>query len=157
VGSTTSPLSPAISATTSAPSLTTSVTPEAPTGLTGTWEGQYVAKKMAVSLPPRVKDQALERDDGKKMAGKGSLSIVIDPTGKVSGKSHGALGPGRVTGHAEDELVRASINPEDPTLANAMTGVFVALQKDGALVGEIHVAGPDATVVRQASVTLKRK
>lgn len=142
-----------------APSLSTTVTAraEAPVGLMGAWEGHYDAKKGAVLLPPRVKDAALEKDDGKKLAGKGTLSITVDATGKVVGKNRGALGPGLVTGRVDDGIVRASINPEDPTVPNAMTGVFVALQKGETLVGEIRVAGPDATVVREAPVTLARK
>jgi hypothetical protein len=140
-----------------APSTTVATSAEAPTGLTGEWEGHYDAKKGAVLLPPRVKDVALDKDDGKKLAGKGTLSITVDPAGKIIGKNRGALGPGLVTGRVDDGIVRASINPEDPTAPNAMTGVFVALQKGEALVGEIRVAGPDATVVREAPITLTRK
>lgn len=123
----------------------------------GTWEGRYDAKKGAVTLPPKVKDKALAADDGKAASGPGSVEITIGEGGEVRGKAKGALGASTITGKVEDGMLRASLAPEDPRAADAMFGVLVGTIKDDAIHGEIHVAGPDATVVRESTIELKRK
>jgi hypothetical protein len=128
-----------------------------PETLTGTWEGHYEAKKGTVAVPPRVKDKSFAKDKGTVAVGPGSVTITVAPDGALSGKGKGALGAISLTGKAEGDMIRASILPDDPSAANAMTGVLVGMLKEGAITGEIHVAGPDATMVRDAAITLKRK
>ena len=125
--------------------------------LAGRWEGAYEAKKGAVSLPPKVKDKALAADDGKASSGAGTVEIGVGASGEVMGKITGALGACTVHGKAEEGVLRAQIAPEDPRAPGAMTGVLVGKLDGDTIRGEIQVAGPDATVVRQASITLKRK
>jgi hypothetical protein len=125
--------------------------------MAGTWEGRYEAKKGSVSLPPKVKDKALAADEGKTAVGPGTLELVIGPDGELHGKGRGALGACTLIGKAEEGTVRATLNPDDPRADGAMTGVFVGVRKGDVIRGEIHVAGPDATMVREASIELKRK
>ncbi|APR84129.1 Hypothetical protein A7982_09478 [Minicystis rosea] len=143
--------------TASAAAPSASVAAKTENGLTGAWEGSYEAKKGTVSLPPKVKDKALAADDGKKAAGPGTVEITIGPEGDVRGKLKGALGGGVITGKAEGAMLSTSVSPDDPRAPDAMFGVLVGTIKGDVIEGVIRVAGPDATIVREAPVTLKHK
>jgi hypothetical protein len=123
----------------------------------GTWEGSYNAKKGTVELPSKVKDKARGRDDSSAAVGPGTVTLTISPDGELSGKATGALGDATLRGKAEGEMVRASVFPDNPALPHAMTGVLVGMLKEGVIRGEIRVAGPDATIVRESAIELKRK
>jgi hypothetical protein len=127
--------------------------------IAGTWQGDYDAKKGSVEMPPKVKDKTRSSDDGKTMAGAGKVEIVIAPDGNVRGKASGALGDATLSGTIDDNgsVLRASWFPDEPTAPNAMTGVLIGFLKDGEIRGEIRVAGPDASIVREAKINLKRK
>ncbi|MFO0759782.1 MAG: hypothetical protein U0359_25060 [Byssovorax sp.] len=131
----------------------------APTGLGGTWEGRYEAKKGTLEMPPKVKDKARAADDGKAMSGPGKVEVTVSPAGELRGKASGALGEATLTGKVDVEggVLRASWFPVDPTAQNAMTGVLIGMLKDGKIHGQIRVAGPDATLVREAEIDLARK
>jgi hypothetical protein len=123
----------------------------------GAWEGRYESKKGSVLVPAGVKDKTWVKDDGKTAIGSGTISLSISSKGEVTGKGKGALGRQMVSGKVDGSMIRASLMPEDPTAADAMTGVLVGAVKEGVIHGEIKVAGPDATVVREAPIELKRK
>lgn len=108
-------------------------------------------------LPPKVKDPARQKDDGKIATGPGTVTLVIEATGELKGTTKGALGNATLVGKVEDEIVRASVFPEDPRAPGAMTGILVGKLKDGVIQGEIRVTGPDATLVRESPVELKKK
>ena len=145
------------SASAAIPAPSASATVKANAGPAGTWEGTYEAKKGAVSLPPKVKDKALAADDGKKAAGPGTVEITIGAEGDVRGTMKGALGGGLITGKAEGGMLSTSVSPEDPRAPDAMFGVLVGTIKGDVIEGVIRVAGPDATIVREAPITLKHK
>lgn len=125
----------------------------------GTWEGSYDAKKGVVVLPERVKDKTRGDDDGKLMSGAGKIELVVAPGGEVRGKATGALGEARLTGKLDEGggFLRVSWYPEDATRPNAMTGVLYGPVKDGVISALIRVAGPDAVLVRESKVELKKK
>lgn len=125
--------------------------------LAGTWEGRYDAKKGSVVLPDRVKDKTWNKDDGKAATGPGTVTLTVSATGEISGTGKGALGPVSLSGKVDGSMIRASVMPVDPTANGAMTGVLVGDSKDGAIVGELRVAGPDASVVRESPIRLERK
>lgn len=128
-----------------------------PSSLLGAWAGHYAAKKATVVLPPKIKDKARAADEGKAAVGAGTIALTVEPTGEVRGTSKGALGEATLAGKIDGAWLRASFMPDDPTLTNAMTGVFVAKIVDGKLDGELRAAGPDAVLVREATVSLTRK
>ena len=125
----------------------------------GTWEGTYDAKKGGVVLPDRVKDKTRGNDDGKLMSGAGKLELTVAPGGDVRGKATGALGEARLTGKLDEggSFLRVSWYPEDATKPNAMTGVLYGPAKDGVISAVIRVAGPDAVLVRESKVELKKR
>jgi len=130
----------------------------APAGeIAGTWEGHYDAKKGEVTLPPKVKDKAIAADDGKTASGRGAIELVILPDGDVRGKTSGALGAGTISGKVDGAMIRALVRPDEPLAATAMTGIFIAQRKGETLAGEMRVAGPDGTMIRESAVELTRK
>lgn len=139
------------------PTLSASASAPGPDTIAGAWEGAYDAKKGVVALPPKVKDKGLAADDGKTAVGAGKIEITIGPTGDVRGKGSGALGASTLTGRAEGGMLRATLLPDDPRANSAMTGVLIGMIKGDTIHAEIHVAGPDGTVVREAQLDLKKK
>ncbi|WP_437674326.1 hypothetical protein [Sorangium sp. So ce131] len=123
----------------------------------GTWEGSYDAKKGNVVLPPKVKDAVRTKDDGKLAAGAGTVTLTVAPSGELKGTAKGALGDATLVGKVEDGMVRASVFPEDPRAPNAMTGILVGELKENVIQGKIRVTGPDATLVRESPVALRKK
>lgn len=142
-----------------APAASIAEPPAGDAALTGTWEGSYDAKKGAVVLPDRVKDKTRSGDDGKLASGPGKVELTILPTGEVRGKSTGALGDARLTGRLDTGSAYLSVSwyPEDATKPNAMTGVLLGPLKDGVISAMIRVAGPDAVIVREAKIDLKKR
>lgn len=150
-------LAPKSSASSGAsPAQSASAAPES-MSFAGTWEGSYTAKKGTVELPSKVKDKTRSRDDGATGIGPGTVTLTIAPDGELSGKLSGALGAATLRGTVEGDMVRASVFPDDPAAPTAMTGVLVGMRKEGVIRGEIRVAGPDASVVRESPIELKRK
>jgi hypothetical protein len=124
--------------------------------LAGTWKGDYDAKKGSVELDPKVKDKTWKEDDGKKAAGSGTVSLTVLPDGTIEGKGQGALGNFSLAGQVDEQMIRATVLPDEPTHPLAMTGVLVGKVEDEVIRGRIRVAGPDATVVREAPIELRR-
>lgn len=122
-----------------------------------TWEGTYDAKKGSVEMPAKVKDKARAKDDGKTSTGSGSVTLIISSDGEITGNAKGALGDATLRGKVEGAIVRASVFPDNPTSPSAMTGVLVGILKDDAIRAELRVAGPDALIVRESAIELKRK
>lgn len=160
ISSNTPALSSALNSAPSAqspPAAQKSAQPSEDPSFTGVWEGSYNAKKGSVALPSNVKDKVRGGDDGKKAVGAGTVTLTISAENELVGKLDGALGKATLRGKIDGQMVRASIFPDDPTDSSAMTGVLVGMLKDGAIVGEIRVAGPDASVVRESPIELTKK
>jgi hypothetical protein len=153
------PKAPASPAPSAAPTIAGSAaSPGAATDeIAGSWEGRYDAKKGAVALPPKVKDKALAADLGKVAVGPGLIEITISVGGDVQGKTSGALGAGEISGRVDGAMVRTVVRPDDPRATDAMTGIFIGERRGEIIAGELHVAGPDGTVIRESPVELRRK
>jgi hypothetical protein len=137
--------------------------PSPPSVAEGAWEGSFEAKKGSVAVPDGVNDKARAGDDGASAIGAGKVALKVTREGDVRGTMTGALGAASVTGRVDVDIdghrtvLRATVLPDDPMSKGAMTGVLVADLKGGAFVGEIKVAGPDARVVREAAIELKKR
>jgi hypothetical protein len=146
------------SAPTSASAATSSsAAATAQSSLTGSWEGRYDAKKLDIPLPPKVPDKSWGKDNGKVASGAGTIKLEISPAGDISGRGSGALGESTLTGKVEDTMVRASIMPVDRSASPSMSGVLIGLIKGDAIQATIKVAGPDATIVRESAIELRRR
>jgi len=118
----------------------------------GGFSGQYQAKVAAVE----VKVGALKewtKDDGKLSSGPGKLELTIDDSGRVDGKSEGALGAGRVSGQVEDDTLRVQLSPTDDA---GLHGVLVATRDGDGFKGSIEASSGDSLRVRTAPIELKK-
>lgn len=140
-----------------APSGSSSAAAPGEASLAGSWEGRYDAKKVEIGLPRKVPDKTWSKDDGKAASGAGTIKLEVTPAGDISGVGSGALGNVTLTGKVEDKMVRASIMPADRTVSPSMSGVLIGLLKGDAIQATIKVAGPDASIVRESSIELRRK
>jgi hypothetical protein len=150
----------AIEAGSAAPAASIALPAPSDASAAGTWEGSYDARKGAVVLPDKVKDKTRTSDDGKLMVGPGKVELTVTAAGDVRGKATGALGEAHLTGKLVDEgggFLRASWYPEDVAKPNAMTGVLFGPVKDGVISAMIRVAGPDAVLVRESKIELKKR
>jgi len=125
--------------------------------LVGAWEGRYDAKKASVEMPPRVQDKVRSKDDGKMAIGAGNISITINESLEVQGKTDGALGAASLRGKVEKDELRLQFFPTDPLDKHAMFGMVSGVRKDDRIDARIRVASGDVTVVREADVVLRRK
>jgi hypothetical protein len=135
---------------------TAASTPATRSDFAGQWVGSYNAKKSTIALPLGAKDRALEADDGKSAVGPGTVDLTVSAAGDVRGKLAGALGAATITGKLDGAMIRTAVRPDDPYAPNAMTGVLIGERKGEVFACELHVAGPDGTIIRESSVELRR-
>ncbi|WP_156338834.1 hypothetical protein [Chondromyces crocatus] len=149
-------VSAGVSASASGLSASASAAAAAKAPLVEQWQGKYDAKKGVVTYPAKVSDKARQKDDGKVAAGPGTITLTIEPGGEVRGKAEGALGAATITGRFDDGALRASVNPNDPTDPAAMTGILTGQREGDVVRAMLRVAGPDALLVREAAVELRK-
>jgi hypothetical protein len=147
------------SALVSAPTASASVAPAAsgsaaPAVAGAGWSGDYTAKKAAIELPEKVKDQTWKHDPGDKSVGPGKLTISV-ADGVVTGTASGALGDQVVSGTLEGKALKLTLLPKNATAADAMTGTAVGEVGAASITGTIKCSGPDAVMIREASFELK--
>ncbi len=123
--------------------------------LAGAWSGEYGAKKVKPSLDKGVKEKTWEKDDGTASAGKGTIEITVAPDGTVTGRVLGPLGPGALSGWADDKGLAAALVPES-SAADAMAGTLSVEQQSASLVGSLQASSGSAEIAREASVRLER-
>lgn len=133
------------------------VPPAANAWYVGNWKGDFNATKRAASTTTKEGGPAAwEKDDGKQLAGAGSLTVTIGAGGDLTGALSGALGDIPLHGRLDGEELRATIvaNGDDP---KAIHNGYLALVHDGeVLKGQLNAATGDALALRQAEVTLKK-
>ena len=124
----------------------------------GAFAGTYDAKASTLYLPdtPEMKKVKWRGEEVTEGLGAGDLSLTIDPDGRVHGESTGALGAMIIEGHAEGDLVAATLRRKTPA-DGGFTGTLEATKKNGALDGVLHVTGYDASVFREAAFKLPTK
>jgi hypothetical protein len=108
---------------------------------------------------PAEKDWASVKfkNDEAKMLGDGDMTIVIDPSGRVSGGTEaGPLGASVLDGTSEGGKVTATLRRKDPT-DEGLTGTLVATISGDALAGTMNLAESNAAVVRVAKLDAKKK
>ncbi|MBX3222172.1 MAG: hypothetical protein KF795_16765 [Labilithrix sp.] len=109
---------------------------------------------------PDTKDYAnvkQVKDDPEKHVGEGTLTLVVDGDGKVTGTvDTGPAAPGLVDGSVIEGEIRGVIRRKDPT-DDGLTGTFIATRSSDAVEGKLSLAEANAAVVREGSFSLKAK
>jgi hypothetical protein len=97
------------------------------------------------------------KNEESKFLGEGDISISIDPTGRVSGTTEaGPLGASILEGKSEGSTVTATIRRKDAA-DEGLTGTLVAKLTGDSLEGTMKLSEFNAAVVREATLTAKKK
>lgn len=123
----------------------------------GTFSGTYTVKPTAMYVPEH-KDWASVKWKNEETLhlGDGTVSLTLEPTGRVSGTSEGgALGDAILEGVRDDAGVSGTVRRKDPS-DDGLTGTFLATIEGGALVGAMKLANGNAAAVREAPFSLAK-
>jgi len=129
----------------------------AKTGTTASFVGKYVVT-VGTMYVPAEKDWASVKfkNDDSKLLGDGEMTIVIDPSGRVSGGTEaGPLGASVLDGTSENGRVTGTIRRKDPS-DEGLTGTLDATLTGDVLTGTMKLAESNAAVVREAKLEAKK-
>jgi hypothetical protein len=121
--------------------------------------GTYTSKPATYYVPDaedykRVKPAP---DDGSALVGEGALTLSVDEQGRASGAiSSGPLAPAVIEGRLEESSLTADIRRKDPK-DGGLTGVLRATLSGSDLEGTMALSSATADVVREATLTAKKK
>jgi hypothetical protein len=159
-GSTVAPSVVSVGATaTSAPTAhppSSAALPEA-TGRAGKYRGDYEARRGTVTLEPGVVEPSWKLDRGQSFAGKGTVEIEIDATGRARGRLVGPLGELVVRGEVEGDAIAMELAPTVDDAPPAFRGTLQASFEGDRLRGEVRVVSGDGRVVRAATIEAARR
>lgn len=147
---------------TPAPSASASASASAPAGPPKpvSYEGSYTATAGELYVPDASEYKGFKfrgEDAGAVGEGQGSITFTVDPDGgALSGKLEGPLGPGTISGVAQNGELTFHLSPNDRG-DMAFNGTGTGSLDGGAASGEIHASSWHANVLRDATFTAKAK
>ena len=132
----------------------------APKGEAATFAGKYTTAAAALHIPSDNKDYKGVKqapDDGSKHVGEGAMSVAVDGAGLVSGEIEaGPAAPAVIEGVLSDGEIRARVRRKDPS-DNGLTGTLLAKVAGSNVEGTMKLAEANASIVREAKVSLTKK
>ncbi len=141
-----------------APAPPASASAHATSSAAGQWSGTYEARPYRIEMSK--KEGAVREwsaDQGASHIGKGTLTVDIAEDGSAKGSAKGPLGELAIAGEVDDSLLRLRFTPVDPGQAPAFTGVLVAKREGETFTGRLQASSGDSLIVREASVSLRKK
>jgi hypothetical protein len=132
----------------------------APKAEAATYAGKYTAAAAALHIPADNKDYKGVKqapDDGSKHVGEGAMTVAVDGAGLVSGEIEaGPAAPAVIEGVLADGEIRARVRRKDPS-DNGLTGTLLAKVAGSNVEGTMKLAEANASIVREAKVSLTKK
>jgi hypothetical protein len=122
----------------------------------GRWTGSYDAQHYLIETKKGEGLKQWADDDGKEGAGKGKLALDVKADGEISGSASGPLGEMIASGQAEDDSLRVTLRPKEPT-DTAFQGFFVAKREGKGAKGRLQASSGDSLKVRDAPIELTRE
>jgi hypothetical protein len=144
------------SAGSAAPTGATAAAPHA-TGDAASYAVKYTLAPSTMYVPDNKEYSGVKfKNDESKFVGDGTMTLVIDPAGRVSGTSEGGpLGAAVVEGTVQGDLVTANIRRKD-ALDEGLTGTLIAKKDGDKLEGTMKLSEFNAAVVREAKITAQK-
>lgn len=122
-----------------------------------TWKVEYATEPSTMYIPAE-KDWAHTKfkNEESKYLGKGTISLTVDPTGRVTGSSEGGpLGAAFVDGFYDGSTLTANVRRKDPS-DEGLTGTLIGTISGDKLDGTMMLADTNAAAVRSAKLTGSR-
>lgn len=140
----------------SAPSPSAQATPppSAGAGAAQSWRGSYKSAAATLTVVPAYKKQPWSDTKSTEGLGDGTMTLAVDPGGRVTGSVEGPLGPATIAGAVADGKVSASIRRKDPA-DHGFTGTLTGDVAADHVEGTMSVSLGQASVLRTATFTLK--
>lgn len=148
---------PSVSTQASAAALPVASAPQTGSACAGKYQGEYAVSnvKSALSRKEGAPEQ-WETDDGKTLAGKGTLTMQVDSTNVVSGNAEGALGQQTLRGYCDESTLRVQLDPAGDEPGTIRNAYFLADLLGNQAVGTLVAATGDSLLRRAGSITLRR-
>ena len=144
----------AVGSNSASASASASAAPHTPT-VAFRYAGGFEAKKRTVTLPSGVSEPVWGLDKGKASTGPGKIELSLWDDGRINGSLSGSLGDLTIEGYGTKEggtqTLSGSISPGS---GKGFRGTFSAKLEGNDVVGELHVASEDASIVREGTFTL---
>jgi len=128
----------------------------APSVATRSWRGAYKSAGATLTVPPEWKKVHWSDTQSTAGIGDGTIALTLDgPTGHLSGRVDGPLGPATVDGMVADGNLAATLRRSDPT-DQGFTGTLLGSIADDHVEGTMNVSLGLASALRTASFHLSR-
>ncbi len=128
-------------------------------GEPATYTGKYTTSAATMHIPEGKDYKGVKQapDDGSKHVGEGSMTVSVDPSGRVSGEiEEGPASPALIDGVLSEGEIRANVRRKDPK-DNGLTGTLQAKLAGANVEGVMKLAESNAAIVREAKVSLTKK
>ncbi len=119
----------------------------------GRWTGSYDAQHYLIETKKGEGLKAWAEDDGSDGAGKGKLELDVKPDGQITGTASGALGEMIASGQAEEDSLRVTLKPKEPS-DTSFQGFFIAKREGKSAKGRLQASSGDSLKVRDAPIEL---
>ena len=129
-----------------------------PAGDAATYSGKYSVSPASYYIPTSKDWSSVKqaKDDPTKHVGDGTLTLVVDGEGKVTGTiDSGPAGPAVIEGSVIDGEPRGFIRRKDPG-DQGLTGTFTAMASGNTAEGKLSLAEASAAIVREGKFSLEK-
>ncbi len=145
------------SSATVAPEVESAVAAQPGPGCAGKYQGEYTVSGIKPELTKKEGAPAQwETDDGKTLAGKGTLTLEVDSSRTISGTAQGALGQQTLRGACDENTLRVQLDSAADDASKIRNAYLVADVSGSDATGTLTAATGDSLVRRAGPVTLHR-
>lgn len=124
---------------------------------TGKYQGEYTVSVVKSDLTKKDgAPEQWEKDDGKNLAGKGTLTLQVDAANAVSGTAEGALGQQSLRGACDENTLRVQLDSPGDEPNKIRNAYLLASISGSDAVGTLAAATGDSLIRRAGPVTLHR-
>lgn len=149
--------SPSIAAQPSGSAPQSASAPQSGSACAGKYQGEYAVSNVKSPLSRKEgAPEQWEKDDGKTLAGKGTLTLQVDSNNVVSGNAEGALGPQTLRGYCDEATLRVQLDSAGDDLSKIQNAYLVADITGSQAVGTLVAATGDSLLRRAGAVTVRR-
>jgi hypothetical protein len=130
----------------------------APTGAAATFAGSYSVAPAAIYISKEKEFASVKqvKDDPSKHVGEGTITLKVEPDGRVSGTiDAGPAAPGVIEGTKSGNQISGTVRRKSPS-DDGLTGTLLATIAADNVEGRLVLAESNAAIVREGKLSLKK-